>query len=466
MISDRTITGHRRNGAVTVLLKKIIAGITPFQLLVAGYMAITLTGALLLSLPVSAADGRSQPFIDSLFIATSGISTSGLSMVSIGEYYTRFGQTVLLLIFQIGGIGYMTIIIFLTHALGLKTSLLTQVVAQESLAGSGFRTLGRFFLATVFFTLLFEILGALVLAWFWHREMPLGTAVFFGVFHSVSAFCTAGFGLYGDSLMGYGTSTVMNVTINIISVAGGLGFFVLFELYLVLLRWTKRRPRRRVSLHTKLVIAMTAIVMIAGSALILSYERWDPALSTADRIMLASFQAISASTTDGFNSMDIAGMSVPSIIVLMALMFVGASPGSTGGGIKTTTLGIIIMFLFYQLKGREDTVNLMERRIPVQAIMKAFGVFTWFITIIMIDAVVMCGIERAGFLPVLFEIISAMGNTGLSMGITSSLSVTGKIMLIFTMFAGRVGPLTLGFFLAGAQEPLPYRYPEGEVFIG
>ena len=465
---DSTTETLQRNGFIKrpSIIKRLFSAMTPYQFLVAGYIVVSLTGALLLSLPFSTSSGAGQPFIDALFLAVSGISTSGLSVVDIGSYYTLFGQTVLLCIFQIGGIGYMTIIIFFAHVLGMRTSILTEIVAKESLAGPGFRVLGRFFLATIIFTLLFEAAGAIILSILFLDYFPAGKAIYFGVFHSISAFCTAGFGLHADSLMRYETSGLMNTTINIISLAGGLGFFVLYEFYLIVIKTIRGKPGRRLSVHSRFVIIITIIVITAGTVIIFLSEPWASSLSITDRLRASSFQAISASTTDGFNSIDIGRMSMAGLMALMALMFIGASPGSTGGGIKTTTIGAILVFLISQVRGREETVNLMKREIPTRSLLKAFGVFTWFILIITIDALVMSTTENGSFISILFEIVSAMGNTGLSMGITSSLSFTGKIMLIITMFIGRVGPLTVGFFMAGDQEPLPFRYAEEDIFIG
>ncbi len=468
MGSSEYIVSRHRNGIVTGISRptRLLSMLTPYQILVGGYIFVTLAGALLLCLPVSTVNGRGQSFLDALFLSVSGISTSGLSVVDVGTYYTLFGQGVLLAIFQIGGIGYMTIIIFFVHVLGLRTSIVTEMVAKESLAGAGFRLLGRFFLATMLFTLVFELTGGALLTLLYMDTMPFARAAYFGMFHSVSAFCTAGFGLHSDSLVRFAASPLMNATINIISLAGGIGFFVLFELYLMARRIARGMKPGKLSVHSRFVCSISGVIMLAGSAVIFASGPWEASISVWQRIQASLFQAISASTTDGFNSIDIGRMGPAGLVTLMALMFIGASPGSTGGGIKTTTIGAIAVFLYNQVSGREDAVNLMRREIPTRSILKAFGVFTWFIIIIAVDAVVMSETENGPFINILFEIVSAMGNTGLSMGLTPSLSATGKILLIITMFIGRVGPLTVGFFMAGEPKPLPYRYAEEDIFIG
>jgi len=450
----------------TGLVKRLSLSMTPFRMLVLGYMIVTISGAFLLSLPVSTVSGRGQNFIDALFIAASGISTTGLVVVDVGSFYTLFGQTVLLCIFQIGGIGYMTIIISLTQIVGKKTTILTQIVAKESLAGPNMRQLGSFFKATIVFTLFFELAGAVVLTAYWSREYPLSKAAYLGFFHSVSAFCTAGFGLLPDSLMKYQGSLVMNATINIVSMAGGLGFFVLYEFYSMVTRRMKNHSRRRLSVHSRLVLIITTALIAGGSAVILLTEPWDPAVGIFDRLLASVFQAVSAQTTDGFNSIDIGRLGATSLSMLMILMFIGASPGSTGGGIKTTTFGAISRFLYCQLKGSEESVNLFGREIPSRSIRKAFSIFVWFGIIIVLDMLVMVRTEQGSYLQVLFEIVSAIGNTGLSTGITPRLSNTGRILLIITMFIGRVGPLAVGLFITGRQHERNFHYPEEDIFIG
>jgi trk system potassium uptake protein TrkH len=447
-------------------LRRISMTGSPFRLLVFGYITVTLAGAILLSLPVSTVDGKGQAFVDALFVATSGISTTGLVVVDIGAFYTLFGQIVLLCVFQTGGIGYMSIILFMAQMLGMRTSIVTQVVASESLAGPGLRELGRFFIATIIFTLIFELAGAVVLSLRWMEEYAFGRAIYLGVFHSISAFCTAGFGLFPDSLMRYRDDTVINVTINVVSLAGGLGFFVLHELFLALRGKRGRKRRLQLSVHTRLVLRTTVLIIGLSSAVLYFSGRRDASMNAYERILVSLFQAISASTTDGFNTVDIGALNMTGLVILMVLMFVGASPGSTGGGIKTTTMGVILRFMFAQLMGRESAVNLFEREIPAASVSKAFGIFTWFILIILADMVVLTMTEDAPFSGILFEVISALGNTGLSTGITPGLSTAGRIVLTITMLIGRVGPLTFGYFIIGRARPLPYRFAEENVFIG
>jgi len=437
---------------------------TPIQVLTAGYLVVTLFFAFLLMLPVSSKSGTPQSFIDALFMATSGISTSGLTIVDIGSHYSLFGQIIMMLDFQIGGLGYMAFFVFAVYLLQGKISLNNHLVASESVAGTKPGHNFEFFSKVIAFTFIFELLGGIILFLYWLPSHPFLHALYLGIFHSISAFCTAGFSLFPDSIMSYKNSVIVNVTINFISLAGGVGFFVLSEIYAIVKKTVRREIVRPLSVHGKLAIIVTIIVIVLGAAIIFVSEKWSPSAGIKERLLVSSFQSVSASTTDGYNSIDIGAMSSTGLFMLILLMFIGASPGSTGGGIKTTTLGVIFATTRSKLKGEIDS-NLFGRRISNGVKDKAFMVFFMFIMVAIIDLLVMTSTDKAGFMQVLFEIISALGNTGLSTGITASLSVPAKILLSITMFIGRVGPLTLG--LAMVEKPAPlFRYPEGEIFVG
>ncbi len=440
--------------------------VTPYQVLVFGYAVVTLTGAILLCLPISSAQNRHQPFVDSLFVATSGISTTGLVPIDIGSYYNLFGQLVLFCIFQIGGVGYMTFVVFLTYLVGVRLPLTTRLIAKESLPGSDLRMLEKFFFIVVVFTFIFEAGGAAILTHFWSKEFPFARALYLGVFHSVSAFCTAGFGLFPDNLAGYRDSIVVNFTIIVVSIAGGIGFFILYDLGRFLIKVIKRQRPRRLSVHSKLAVIVTAAVMLIGTFIVLAAEKWPDNLGLPGKLMISAFQSVSASTTDGFNTIDIGAMAPMGLTFLMLLMFVGASPGGTGGGIKTTTFGVIISFLLSQLKSRDLHVNIFEREVPAGTVYKAFGILCWFGIIVLADMIILSATEKASYLQIMFEVTSALGNTGLSTGITANLTTTGKVVLIITMFIGRIGPLTAGYFVVGRQKPLLYQYASEDVFVG
>jgi trk system potassium uptake protein TrkH len=445
------------------LLKKL----NPLQLLAIGYFIVTLLFAFLLMLPLSSKTNTSQGFIDALFAASSGISTTGLCVVDIGSFYSRFGQIVLMLDFQIGGIGYMALFIFIAYMFKKNLSIKNRIVAGESIsgaiAGKGFGY--NFFTRVIIFTFIFELLGGIILFLYWLPVYPFFTALYYGIFHSVSAFCTAGFCLFPDSLMSYKNSITVNLVINIISLLGGIGFYILTELYMISKKALRHEKYERLSMHCKLAITVTLIVIVVGTAIIFFSEKWQASTDIKERILTSSFQAISASTTDGYNTLDISVMSSTSLFMMILLMFIGASPGSTGGGIKTTTLGVLFVTTLAKLRGKKDN-NLFRRRISDDVKDKSFLIFFMFILVAIIDLMVLTLTEKTGFLQIFFEIISALGNTGLSTGITPSLSDLAKLVLSITMFIGRVGPLTIGLaFLAESVNP-SFRYPEEDIFIG
>lgn len=440
--------------------------VTTERLLVLGYLSVTLVGAVLLSLPISSVQSRHQGFLDALFVATSGISTTGLTVVDIGSYYNSFGQVVLLCIVQIGGVGYMTFIVFLAHLLGMRLPFAARSVARESLQGPDYRTLGGFFVMVLAATLVVELTGAAILTAFWAREAPLSKAAYWGAFHSISAFCTAGFSVFPDNLMKYRDEPIVNLTVIIISIFGGIGFIVLYDLCAYLLKILRDIYPRKLSLHTKIVITTSLSVMFAGTVVVLLAERWPIGIGFCKKLTASAFQAVSASTTDGFNTIDIGAMSATSLTCIIVLMFTGASPGSTGGGIKTTTLALILTSIWSQLKGKGLDISLFKRRIPEGTVCKAFAVFTYFIIILTLDMIVLTAKEHASYLQILFETVSALGNTGLSTGITAELTDTSKTILIITMFIGRVGPLTAGFSLVGKRRRVLYEYATEDVFVG
>jgi trk system potassium uptake protein TrkH len=438
--------------------------LTPYQLLLLGYVLVTVSGAVLLSLPVSSARGTHQPLLDALFVATSGISTTGLTVVDVGSYYSIFGQMVLLVIFQIGGVGYMTFIIAMVHILKMNVSFKTGIVARESLSGSSLAQLRRFFVTVTGYTLFFEGVGAVILSVYWMREYPVWRSIYLGVFHSVSAFCTAGFSVFPDSLMKYRQGTLVNLTIIVVSLAGGLGFFVLRDLTMCAVKKLKNERPVRLTLQTKLVLGMTALIIAAATLAVLALEDWPAGMGGCDRAMSSLFQTVSASTTDGFNTIDIGKMGMSSLTVLIFLMFVGASPGSTGGGIKTTTLAVLLVAAWSTL--RNGKPNVLKREIPGGAIRNAVAVALCFAVVAFVDLVIMARTEKASYLQVLFEVVSALGNTGLSTGITFDLSGIGKAVLTVTMFIGRVGPLIIAFSLLPGRRQANFEYPREEVLVG
>jgi trk/ktr system potassium uptake protein len=443
--------------------------LTPTQILVLGFVSVITVGTILLSLPVAAADGHLIAPLDALFTATSAICVTGLIVKDTPVDFSLFGQIVILSLVQIGGLGYMSMATILLVVLGKRIGLRDRLVIQETLSTFTMEGLIRFIIGILKFTVLVEITGAVLLAVRFLHEMPLSRAVYFGIFHSISAFNNAGFSLFSNSLMDYRTDPVVNGVVMVLVILGGLGFLVYQDIL-------KRVMGEvvRLSLHTKMVLVTTGILILSGWAGIFLFEYANPGgsmpLTLADRGLTALFQSVSARTA-GFSTIDPGILSAPALYLLVLLMFIGGSPGSTGGGIKTTTLAIMVGALWATMRGQND-VTLFYRRIPPQAIAKAF--FLAASAMILITGVTLLLLYSEGqtMIRTLFEVTSAAATVGMSTGNGGILSFCalfsdfGKTVIILTMFLGRIGPLVIGVTATLHAPRSRYRYPEGKVMIG
>lgn len=442
------------------------SALSPHRLLLFGFISITAVSSLLLTLPVASASGNSQPFFDALFTATSAISTTGLTIVDLGSFYSLFGQIVILTLIQIGGLGYMIFIVLVISGLGIRLSMSGKLILQESLNSPPYEEVLRFSKMVIFFTFTFEFVGAVVLSLYWMKEFSVKHAIYVGIFHSVSAFCTAGFSLFPDNLCAYRDSIVVNVTIGVLCTGGSIGFIVIYDVYYTIFGKPKEgEPPKRLLAHTKLVLIMLPILLIFGIVLVCASEWSTPLPSWKDRLLTSAFQAISASTTTGFNTLDTGAMKTMGLTTMIILMYIGASPGGTGGGVKTTTFGLSISSIFTVISLNDELV-LFGRHISSKTKDKAFVICIIAILLIMLDVLILSVTENASFMEVVFETVSAFGTVGLSAGITSALSLTGKIVLSATMLIGRVGPLAIGYSIRGKCKLVPIRYPEGVVLVG
>lgn len=439
---------------------------TPHRMLLTGFVCIILAGALLLSLPMASASGDTQPFIDALFTATSAISTTGLTVVDLGGFYSLFGQIVILVLIQIGGLGYMIFVVMVVLQLGVRLSLGGKLILEESLSSPPYEEVSRFSKAVIFITFTFEFIGAAVLSVYWMSEFPVKHAIYLGIFHSVSAFCTAGFSLFPDNLCAYRDSIAINVTTNLLCIGGSVGFFVIYDVYNFFLGKTgEGETPKKLMVHTKLVLIMLPILIITGALLIYISQYNTPASSFKDRILTSAFQSVSASTTTGFNTLDTGAVKTLGLSVMIILMYIGASPGGTGGGVKTTTFGLVIASIVSVISVKDDLV-LFNRRISPRTKDRAFAICAISTMLIALDVLILSLTENASFLELVFETVSAFGTVGLSTGITSSLSTVGKMALIITMLIGRVGPLAIGFSIRGKCKLAPVKYPEGGILVG
>lgn len=439
--------------------------LSPIQALVLGFVLIILIGAILLWLPPSTVQGYSTTFLDALFTSASAVTTTGLVVVDTGSHYTPLGQVIILLLFQIGGLGYMLFIGFISFGLGTGFTVTGRLVFTESIARPSTVEIKKFIKAVFLYTAFFEIVGTIGLTLVFIEDAPLVDALYSGLFHSVSAFCTAGFSLNESSFIAYADNVWANGVVAFVTIGGGIGFFVLYDVAHVARRISFRRFPAGLSDHTKLVLLVTAVLMVSGTAAIFLFEGGDSGGHVADRILKASFQAISASSTTGFNSIDIGTMKSLSLFVIIILMFIGSSPGGTGGGIKTTSAGMIVLYIRSVLTNNPD-ISVFRRTIPSTTVHKAIGLALLAGMYLTVLIVILSISERAPLLPISFEAASALGTVGLSTGITPHLGPVGKVLIIFTMFVGRIGPLAIGHSLVGKTRTRTYAYPAGNVMVG
>jgi trk system potassium uptake protein TrkH len=442
---------------------------SPPQILALSIAGLIFTGSLLLTLPISATGPRIS-YVDALFTATSAVCVTGLIVVDTPNALSPFGQVVVLLLVQFGGLGYMTVSTVLAAALGRSITLQERLTLQEGLNAEGLEGLLRFARVVLQLTLAFELTGAAILAARWWPELG-PRALWFGLFHSISAFNNAGFALWSDSMIRWRADLTVNVVMSALIICGGLGFFVLRELLQI------RSARTALSLHTKVTLTATMLLLVGGTATFLLLEGSNPRTLGAgwpleERILAAWFQSVTARTA-GFNTMDIGGMTQAGLFVTMALMFIGAAPGSTGGGVKTTTFSITVAALWATIRGHAD-VTLFKRRLPPEIVAKAFFVSLIAFLGLNVVAGLLLVTEDRSLLLTLFEATSAFGTVGLSTGENGSVvslsaffTTPGKLLVALMMFMGRVGPLTLAFAVARrAAVEARIRYPEGKILIG
>ncbi len=431
--------------------------IKPGYLLITSYALVDLAGTILLLLPFSSTQPTS--LLEAWFTATSALTVTGLTVVTTATHWTMFGHFVILLLMQIGGLGLMVLATVILTMLGLKVQLGHRyLVAQDrnyfDLAG-----VVRLVRSIVLLTLTLELAGAILMALLlpgvWGKGLPHG--IFFVIFHTVSAFNGAGFDITGRSLQPFAHDTGLLLVVIVLILLGSLGYVVLQELFLI-------RRLRRLSLHSRLVLLVTAIITVAGSVFyFLSEYRGDLAgLAFTDKIVLSLFQAVTR--TAGFTIQSVSGWAEPFIFLMILMMFIGASPGSVGGGIKTTTFGTVLLAIWSIVRGKKE-VYIFEREIDPASVTKAFTVTVMAGLLVFTSTLVLMITEDLPMMPVLFEVVSAMATAGLSTGITGDLSGFGQVLIGFLMFVGRIGVLSVVIVLAG-KEKRRLHYMKEDILIG
>lgn len=454
-------------------LKERITRIAPGPALILYYAAAILIGAVALSLPV-AAHGDPLSFLDALFTATSAQCVTGLSVVDTGTRLTLFGQLVVLALIQVGGLGITTFSVYLFFYLRLGVGSRGRWIIQETLLHTPVDSLKDLIRGIFLLTLAIEGVGALLLAVAFVPEMGFWRGLYSGIFHSISAFCNAGFALFPDSLVGYRSNPLVNLTIMGLIILGGIGFLVIREV-LAFLPWRRGKGRRRLSLHSRLVLWTSGALIVGGTLLIglLEFRGALAGMGIQEGFLTALFQSITARTA-GFNTIDLNQFRLPTLFLLLFLMFVGASPGSAGGGIKTTSLALFVAILHSRLRGNPHT-NVFRRTVPDAVVAKTLALV--MLAIALIGAAIFAllavqaptlpvGKSPGGFMNYTFEAVSAFGTVGLSLGATGTLLPAGKFIVILLMFIGRVGLLTVAFTIARRTRPDAVRYSQENIMIG
>ena len=446
-------------------MRRIHSKLTQTQMIVVGFMLIILTGSLLLMLPWASRSHEVTPFLDTLFTATSASCVTGLVVVDTWSHWSMFGQVIILILIQVGGMGFMTLGVFMAILLRRRIGLKTRGVLQESINSLQIGGIVKLAKKIIQGTVFFESVGALILMYRFIPKVGMARGIWYGIFHSVSALCNAGFDLMGymepyESLCGYAGDWLVNLTIMSLIVIGGIGFFVWDDIA------TKKLKVHRYTLHTKLVL-MTTLALIIGGALFFFFTEQSNVLRNmpfAERIWASFFQSVTARTA-GFNTVDTGALTEGSKFVTILLMFVGGSPGSTAGGIKTTTLIVLLVCVRSNMR-QEKGYNILDRRLDEAVVRKACTVMCTNLLLMLTATIVMLVLQPFALTDVLFETASAIGTVGMTTGITRSICSISKAVLIFLMYCGRIGSLTFALSLRGNKHEPAVKQPVEQVMIG
>ena len=438
----------------------------PAQLLALSFVGAIFVGTFLLMMPFSTYAGASISFVDALFTSTSAVCVTGLIVQNTATFFTPLGQVIILILFQLGGLGIMAFSTLILLVAGRKVSIQDKLIIQQDYHHTAAKNVKTLIKNVFFYAIALEGIGTLFLFLKWQGKFPGFRGLFYSLFHAISAFCNAGFSVFSDSLESFRGDVWTNVTIMILIVLGSLGFLVLSEGLDFFSKIISRR-RKSLSLHSKLVWIMTLSLIVLPFISFLLIE-WSHALqgfSLKEKILASLFQVITARTS-GFNTMALESLNPATVFLLISLMFIGASPGSTGGGVKTSTIGVIFAFIKSRIAARES-INLFYRSLPFDLVTKAFTVVVLSICVIFASSAVLFLTQPGMSMEeTFFEVFSAFGTVGLSLGMTAKLNAVGKIVIVLTMFIGRIGPLTLLYAFSREKAFGKFEYVEESVMIG
>ncbi len=438
----------------------------PAQSLALSFLGTILLGTVLLKLPFASAAGKSTSLIDALFTATSATCVTGLVVVDTPTHFSTFGQVVILLLIQAGGLGIMTLSTSLALIFGRRMGLRNKLAMQNVLDQVDVEGMKALILYILKMTLVIELIGAVLLFLRWAGSFGELRAAYLAIFHSVSAFCNAGFSLFSNSFISYKYDLVLNLIITFLIILGGIGFTVVADIQHIWFGRGRSSKPASLTIHTKLVLIVTVLLLLMGTMAIFfgEYHNSLQGIPWGKRLLCSYFQSVTARTA-GFNTLEIGKLTNVTLFIIVVLMFIGASPGSTGGGIKTSTLGILVLFVRAMFRGQEK-IELFNRTAPQDIVRKAVCITLLSAVLVCLLTVPLLVTEKANFIQVLFEAVSAFGTVGLSTGITPQLSLTGKLGIAFLIFAGRIGPLTVAFAVGRRRRPPGISYPEARVMVG
>ena len=435
------------------------------QVIALGYAIMILVGTILLMMPFATSDGEGAEFTDALFTVTSASCVTGLIPVDTGTYWSFAGQAVIISLIQIGGLGFITIATLFLMLLRKRVGLREKELMIESINSSNIGGILRLTKKIVIGTLIFEGIGAIILTIRFARDFPFGRALWFGVFHSISSFCNAGFDLLGviepySSLIHYSTDWIVTGTVMLLIVIGGIGFLVWEDIY------KNGLYVKKYSFHTKLVLITTAVLIFGGAALIFIFERnfSHAGMTLGEQVLSALFGSVSARTA-GMNVADTGVLSSAGKLVNIFLFFIGGSSGSTAGGIKTTTFAVLILHAISSMRGNAHT-DALGRRISDDAVKKAVTVALTNLSLALIGAFIICAMQPLDLGDVLFETFSAIGTVGMTTGITRELTTVSRYIIIFLMYLGRVGSISFAAALIRKKAPPSISTPTEEIIIG
>lgn len=446
----------------------------PSHIAIISFAVLIAIGTLLFSLPISSKKGYLS-FTDSLFMATSAVCVTGLTVVDTGKDLTTFGQSVLLMLVQLGGLGIMTFSTIFIYMLRGHISTHDRLILQGSFSYTG-RDIYSLLKHIFFFTILIEGIGAVALSIRWYGEYSLSTALYLSLFHSITAFCNAGFSPFSNSLIKYQGDITINFIFISLIIAGGLGFFSLHEIKNLLYNGSKGSlNKRQLSLHTKMALIVTAILLLIGSIMFFALEKNNSlkGLGFGEQLLCSLFQSVTARTA-GFNTVNFASLTNATLFITIMFMFIGASPGSTGGGIKTTTLGVLFAIIKSRFYARED-VSILNRTIPLEVASRSIAIASISFVIVALFTILLTITEvyniphqesRGSFIEIMFEVVSAFGTVGLSAGMTERLTEIGKILICMVMFIGRLGPLTIAMAVSREEAKGRFKYSEENLMVG